>query len=409
MINFRSMLSSVFKINNEPKETTQFKMLNSYDNYFSPFTGDIYNDSTVRTCIDIIARNCAKLKPAHIRRIEGRVVKHQDTLDTILSQRPNEFMSTYDFIYKTVSQLLLNNNAFIYIQTDNNGNIRGLYPLDFAQVELREDSNNNMYCRFSFMQKQITMPYGDLIHLRRNFANHDIFGASNDIALKKPVNILLTLKQSLESAVKNCTKIRGYLQVNGTMTPEDQQANRNDFINLIDKKSGIAVVDSKMSYNPINTELKMADNEQLEFARQDIYRYFGLSEKIINATYNEAEWIAFYESVIEPIAIQMGQEFTAKLFTEREKGFGNEVIFATNRLEYADLKSKVQMVQVLQQTGIFSVNEFREVFGFDPVPDGDKMLVKADYSQGTTASPTAPVASVEALGAQDKGIYMGEV
>ena len=409
MINFRNMLSSVFKTNNEPKETTQFKMLNSYDNYFSPFTGDIYNDSTVRTCIDIIARNCAKLKPAHIRRIEGRVVKHQDTLDTILSQRPNEFMSTYDFIYKTVSQLLLNNNAFIYIQTDNNGNIRGLYPLDFAQVELREDSNNNMYCRFSFMQKQITVPYGDLIHLRRNFANHDIFGASNDIALKKPVNILLTLKQSLESAVKNCTKIRGYLQVNGTMTPEDQQANRNDFINLIDKKSGIAVVDSKMSYNPINTELKMADNEQLEFARQDIYRYFGLSEKIINATYNEAEWIAFYESVIEPIAIQMGQEFTAKLFTEREKGFGNEVIFATNRLEYADLKSKVQMVQVLQQTGIFSVNEFREVFGFDPVPDGDKMLVKADYSQGATASPTAPVVSVEALEAQDKGIYIGEV
>lgn len=406
MINFRSMLDSIFSENKVPKETTQFKMLNSYDNYFSPFTGDIYNDSTVRTCIDIIARNCAKLKPAHIRRIEGRVVKHQDTLDTILSQRPNEYMSTYDFIYKTVSQLLLNNNAFIYIQTDNNGNIRGLYPLDFAQVELREDSNNNMYCRFSFMQKQITVPYGDLIHLRRNFANHDIFGASNDIALKKPVNILLTLKQSLESAVKNCTKIRGYLQVNGTMTPEDQQANRNDFINLIDKKSGIAVVDSKMSYNPINTELKMADNEQLEFARQDIYRYFGLSEKIINATYNEAEWIAFYESVIEPIVIQMGQEFTAKLFTEREKGFGNEVIFATNRLEYADLKSKVQMVQVLQQTGIFSVNEFREVFGFDPVPDGDKMLVKADYSQGTTASPTASVASVEALETQDKGIFL---
>jgi HK97 family phage portal protein len=378
------MFSTIFnKLDYSPDiETTQYKLLNSYDNYFSPYDGNSYDDATVRTCIDAIAKNAAKLKPSHIRRQNGKVVNTDSALNGLLFTRPNEYMSTYDFLYKIVTQLFSYNNAFAYVKTDPMGNIVGIYPIDYDGIELRE-YQGQLYCRFAFGQTgQITVPYGDLIHLRRHYNRGDIFGESNERPLKSPLNILNTVKQALENAVKNCTKLRGYLKFVGTVRDEDKKAAVDDFNNkFTDTKSatGIAAIDSRAEYHQLTSDIQTADHGQMSFAREDIYRYFGLSEKIITSSYSEEEWTAFYESVIEPLAIQLSQEFTAKLFTEREKGYGNEVVFLTNRLEYASLKSKTAMIQVLQQTGILTINEAREVFGYNALPDGDKRLVSLNY------------------------------
>ena len=37
----------------------------------------------------------------------------------------------------------------------------------------------------------------------------------------------------------------------------------------------------------------------------------------------------YYESEIEPIAMQLSSEFTRKLFTRKQRGFGNKIIFAS--------------------------------------------------------------------------------
>jgi len=380
------MFSSVFNRDDYSPDiqTTQFRLLGTYDDYFCPFDGDAYDDATVRTCIDTIAKNAAKLRPQHIKRKNGNVVKTDSPLDSLLSTRPNEFMSTYDFLYRMVTQLFSYNNAFAYIKTDPTGNVVGIYPLNYTDLELREHQGQ-MYCRFHFLQAgQITVPYTDLIHLRRHYNRGDIFGESNERPLKSPLNILNTVKQALENAVKNCTKLRGYLKFNGVMRPEDQKAAVDDFTNKFvnttnGKATGIAAIDSKGEYHELTSDIQTADDGQMMHCREDIYRYFGLSEEIIKASYTEEQWTAFFESVIEPLAIQLSQELTAKLFTEREKSYGNEVVLLTNRLEYASLKSKVAMAQVLQQTGVLTVNEIREIFGFAARPDGDKRLVSLNY------------------------------
>ena len=42
--------------------------------------------------------------------------------------------------------------------------------------------------------------------------------------------------------------------------------------------------------------------------------------------YTEDEWNAYYEAQIEPDAIAFQEEFTRKVFTRRERGFGNRKI-----------------------------------------------------------------------------------
>ena len=365
----------------EPTTLSTAKLLNDYVNVFSQYNGDAWQDSTIRNCVDVIARNVAKTKANHIRRINNKLQKTDSQLDYYLSTRPNPYTSAYDFIYKQVCQLLIYNNAFVYVKTDDSGNVAGLYNIDFQQIELKETNDNQLYCKFDFQSGNVVVPYSDMIHLRRNYFDNEIFGSDNRL-LQEPVQILKSIKQSLQNAVVNSTKLRGYLKAPVVIADSDDKDNiLQRFISTFTgrNKYGIAVLDQSVDYVPLSSDLETVDKDQLNYCREDIYRYWGVNAKIIEGNFSEEDYVSFYESTIEPILIQMGQEYTYKIFTSREQSFGNEIIFSTNRLEYSSLKNKVSLVHELIPTGILTGNEVRSIFGFDERDDLDERLVSLNY------------------------------
>ena len=104
-----------------------------------------------------------------------------------------------------------------------------------------------------------------------------------------------------------------------------------------------------------------------------------MNEKILTSSFNEAEWNSFYENVIEPISIQLSLEFTFKLLSERERGFGNKVIFTANRLQYATLQTRMSIGGQLYDRGIITINELRELMYYEPIEDGDVRMVSLNY------------------------------
>lgn len=116
------------------------------------------------------------------------------------------------------------------------------------------------------------------------------------------------------------------------------------------------------------------DDKQLESVKKKIYEYLGISESIVNSTYTEDEWAAFYESVIEPLSLQFSLELTDKLFTAREQAFGNTIIFESNRLQFASNASKTNILKELVPLGLLTINQGLEILNLPPVEDGDKRL-----------------------------------
>jgi HK97 family phage portal protein len=366
---------------NEPTTLSTAKLLNDYVNVFSQYDGNAWQDSTIRNCVDVIARNVAKTKANHIRRVNNKLQKTDSQLDYFLSTRPNPYTSAYDFVYKQICQLLIYNNAFVYVQTDVQGNVTGLYNIDFQQIELKETNDNQLYCKFYFQNNNVVVPYSDMIHLRRNYFNNEIFGSDNRL-LQEPVQILKSIKQSLQNAVVNSTKLRGYLKAPVVVADSDDKDNiLQRFISTFTGKNkyGIAVLDQSTDYVSLTNDLETVDKDQLNYCREDIYRFWGVNSKIIEGNFTEEDYVSFYESTIEPILIQMGQEYTYKIFTMREQSFGNEIIFSSNRLEYSSLKNKVSLVHELIPTGILTGNEVRSIFGFDERDDLDERLVSLNY------------------------------
>ena len=98
---------------------------------------------------------------------------------------------------------------------------------------------------------------------------------------------------------------------------------------------------------------------------------------IVKSDFKTDQWNAFYESVLEPLGLQMSLEFTNKIFTPTEKNFGNEIIFESNRLQYASNKTKIEVLRYANN--IMTINELREIFNLSPRDDGDKILQSLNY------------------------------
>lgn len=152
------------------------------------------------------------------------------------------------------------------------------------------------------------------------------------------------------------------------------------------KGSSIIPVDLKGDYVPLNTDPKLVDKDTLEFLQSKILDYFGVSAAIFNSDYTEDEFNSFYEQTIEPLAIQMSEAFSLGLLTRNEIMRGEEIIFYSERLQYASWNSKITAIEKLMGLGIMSLNESRALLGLEPVENGDKRLQSLNYVDATKAN-----------------------
>ena len=359
---------------------TNFQLLNQTFGYISSFNGDIYNDATIRSCIHAIATNCAKLKPQH--RKAKTVVN--DSLNRMLWLRPNQYMNSFDFVYKIVTQLLCCNNAFVYIHRDGFGNIVGFYPINFSNIRLL-DYQGETFVEFSFMSnKKVCLPYEDLIHIRRHFNENDMFGSAQRETLQAPLDVLNAINQGIINSIKLSAGLRGLLQFKSVTPQPKQKQIKDEFVNSymnINNSDGFATLDPTTEFKEIKVEPKTADDKQTSIARENVYRFFNISENIITSKYNEEEYNAFYSSVIEPIAIQLSLEFTYKVFSDKEIGHGNEIIFSAERMTFASNATKADVISKLMPLGIYSINQACEIMEMPKIDDdfADKHLMSLNY------------------------------
>jgi len=379
MIERRNLFQKIFEVIGSRKTLSQLRMLSGYTPVFTPWQGKPYAADVVRAAVDAIARNAAKLRAKHIRRVNGKIVPVGKQIERLLTVRPNSNMNAYDFLYRLITTLMIENNAWAYPVWDG-FNLVAIWPINCTMAEFLEDESKTIYVKFYFFDGgQVVLPYSEVIHLRRHYYNNDLLGEPND-----PINSVLsaihTTNEGLAQAVKTSAHIRGILKFQGMLKPEDIKENRDRFVSeylTMQNTGGIAALDSKAEYIPVDIEPKMVNAAQMKELRDAVFRYFGVNEKIVMGNYTENEWNAFYESTIEPIATQMGLEFTSKLFTEQERRFGNEIIFEANRLQYASVSTKLALVALVDR-GAMTPNEWREVFNLAPIDGGDKPIRRLD-------------------------------
>ena len=392
-------LFDIFKRKKKVVQPIQYdtRLFRSTLNIFSDFGDNINASDVVKICIDRIATHSAKLKPRYVKTEDDKtVLEKKGNLSYLLKFQPNYLMSPYDFIYRVVTLLFLNNNAFIYPIYDENYDLKELWPLKPNSVETLKDESGSIFFRFYFGDgKSYTLPYESIIHLRRFYGVNDVFGGTSAVsdhsALLKTIKINDSLLQGIDNAIKSSFQIKGLLKINGLLNEKDKAAQKKEFDNALKESienggSSIVPVDLKSDYVPLSTDPKLIDSTTLTFLQKKIISYFGVSDAIFDNKYNENEYNAFYEGVIEGIAIQMSEAFSKSLLTRGQLERGEQIIFYSERLQYASWTTKVAAIEKLMGLGILSLNESRALLGFEPIEGGSKRLQSLNYVDADKAN-----------------------
>lgn len=74
---------------------------------------------------------------------------------------------------------------------------------------------------------------------------------------------------------------------------------------------------------------------------------------------------------------QLSGEYTRKLFSRRERGCGNCIVFEASAWDFASTSTKLNLLQLVDR-GALTPNEWRRAFNLAPVDGGDKPIRRLD-------------------------------
>lgn len=353
---------------------TNWREFGSFMSIFVPFGRDMYRSGLVRSCIRALADHTSKANP----------VSKDKKLEMMLKIRPNPFMSGKAFLYKARAMYELTNTVFIMIvrgePTKGNKPV-AFYPVPYARFEAMQAPSGELYIEFTMENgRKLIVAWADLIVLRKDYNSSDIAGDDNTPILET-LELISTSEQGIGNAVKSTANLRGIIKSTKAMLdPKDLKEMKDKFVeDYMDmaNEGGVAALDSTTEFKPVEMNPTIANWAHLKEFRENVFRYFGVNDKILMGTQTPEEMQAFYESKIEPFLIELSEEITAKLYTDIEIMHGHGVQYESNTIQFMSTKEKLELVAMVDR-GALTPNEWRAVMNLHPIEGGDVPVRRLD-------------------------------
>lgn len=385
--------------------TTNYKLIIGQTGVPAVFgdTGDdVLTNDTVIQCISAIAREMKKLKPKHVKLVEGKKVIIKDSINKLLT-RPNRNMTTSEFIEASVWRLFGKDNCFIYplynIVKDEEGTLdrcfMEMYILYPQMTTFYMDDNDQIVdVKFEFANGQppLIISYDKIIHLKRNFGLNELmggdrFGKPNNNAMIKTIKISESILEGIDKGANASQAVQGVIKYN-TILDDGEMKNNIKVFNesLKDNTSGIIGLDLGGEYIPVTRDVKLVDIETVEYTDKKIARNFGVSQAILDGTATPDELRAFYNTTLESLIITYEQAFARCLLTYGKILRGHEIKFYHNIMSTFSVEEQFEMFKELMDRGAMTPNETRDELGMPPIEGGDEPIMSLNYIKKKDAS-----------------------
>lgn len=374
-----------------------FKIVSGYRPAFTNWNGALYESELVRSAIDARARHISKLK----FEIIGSA---QPGLTAKLKRAPNELQTWSQFFYRSSTILDCTNTLFIVPVLGEYNNVTGYIPINPSSCELVRTENGDLWLRYQFSNGQTgAIEWNRVFTMTKHQYKSDFFGDSNR-ALYETMNLIHMQNQGIEEGVKGAANIQFLAKLTNFSKAEDLKKEQERF-NENHLKAGdgglLLFPNTYDSIQQINYKPFTVDAEQMKLIQTNIYNYFGVNEKVLQGAAYGDEFSAYYESSIEPFAIQFSEGMTKLVFSDREQAQGNEIIATSNRLQFMTNKDKMEVSSQMLDRGIFTLNEVRDIWNLPRVEGGDVRIIRGEYYDADEKVGSAGI-EIEPTGAKEK-------
>ncbi|MBQ1364576.1 MAG: phage portal protein [Clostridia bacterium] len=360
------------------KARATFQLLDGYTPTFRTWSGSIFESDLIRAALDAHGRHAAKLKP----NITGEA---QKGLKNRLAIAPNEFQTWSQFLYRTAVILYCRNTAFLVPVTGNYGEATGVIGIAPESWELVE-YQDKVYIRFMMGNMQRAAVELDRCGILTRYQyKNELFGENNE-ALKPVLDLIKMQEQGITEGIKNGASYRFSAQSDNWSKDEDlgkemERFNKATFQNLKTSGGTILFPNTYKNIQQLKQEAYKVDADQMKLIKENVYDYFAVNEDVIQNKAFGDNWLAFYEGAVEWLAIQLSEVLTRMLYSERERQYGNQIFFTSNRLQYMSNADKLNAISQLSDRGLMTRNELREILNLTPLPEpyGSQIPARGEY------------------------------
>lgn len=373
-----------------PKKTTanipfeRWETLTAYKAAFTTWRGEIYEFDQVRSAIDCLARNTAKLRPE----MTGTAKR---ALRTAIKSQPNQYQTWYQFLYRTRTIWEMQNNAIVVPILDEYDQTVGMFSALPSECEVVSYKGTE-YLRYRFYgNKHAAIELDRCGIITKHQYKDDIFGAKNT-ALNRTCDLLDLNRQAIKEAIKNCSTFRFMGRMGNFAQDADIAAERKRVkdANLNDKEGFILLFSNLIDdVKQVDVKPFTIDEKQMSLINSNVEKYYGVSTDAIKSELVGDKAAAFYEGSIEPFAIQLSEVVTKMLFTQTERNIGNAFYLTANRLQFMTNADKLNISSSMADRGLMTINEIRDIWNLPPVEGGDRLIARGEYYyMDPTADPS---------------------
>jgi HK97 family phage portal protein len=369
----------------QPRNSKFAPTLDGFVPIYSQFGTNIYASDVVQQALKCIVDEMKKLKPMHVRYNGSDPVPVQSGDIKEVLEEPNPLMTQSEFLEKICWLLLMNYNAFIiptyytWIDEKTGAERRyyeSLYPINPTQVDFIEDAGGRLFVKFWFWNGETTtVRYDDVIHIKYNYSVNQYMGGNelgqpDHKALLSTLELNDTLLKGVAKAMKASYAVNGVVKYNTLMDDgKTEQALKELERKLKNNESGFMPLDLKSEFMPLEHNSQLVDKDTLKFIDEKILRNFGVPLAILTGDFTKEQYEAFYQKTLEPLIVSISQAFTKKMFTKRERAFGNKIELYPKELIFMTISQTLEMINILSPTGGLFENEKRVALGLQPLPE----------------------------------------
>lgn len=333
--------------------------------------------------VAIISGDIGTIPVKVYRRLDGggRAEENGHAIWSLLTMRPHPMVTSSAWREASQGHLLLRGNSYAEVESNSRGVVTGWVPL-----------NPNVVTRKGEFYEIGGSPPLKRVHMSRMLHIHGPGGNGIDgwsvIALAREN---LSLAQALEESnlrfMANAMRPSGFITQPTPMKPE--QLNR--LKGMFAKRSGVEntgrtlVLDNGAEWKQIG--LSAEDSQFMEsrqFSVTDQARWLNIPPYKIGdlerATFsNIAEQATDYVmGTLRPWVVRHEQELNTKLLTDKERASGLFIAYNLDGLLRGDVKTRAEVQKQHFEIGGLTTNEMRAQENRNPVPGGDRAMVRLD-------------------------------
>ena len=360
-----------------------FYTLRNYHPVFHDWHGKIYESEIVRAAIDARARHISKLK------IEPYGTANP-SLQAKLKLGMNQWQSNSQFLYRVSTILDVENTCFITPVFDADMRITGYYPVLPTRCEIVE-YEGAPWLRYKFSHGQTAAVKLEEVAIMTKHQYLDDFYGEKNHALDETMKLIHLQAEGIREAVTNSSTFRFMAQLSNFAKPEDlaleaKRFRENNLSARSESNGFLLFPNTYKDIRQIDVKPYTVDSGQMEMIQKNVCNYFGVNQAVLENSAKAEDLEAFYDGCVEPFAIQFSEVMTKAAFSERERAQGSGIRAASNRLQYMSTSAKVQMAKELGDRGAILIDEIRELFNYDPLPDGAGQVapIRGEYKATET-------------------------